>query len=88
MPGWDDLEAAEQQFSVMPMMHSEALEDQQNCLAWMKRIGIEAAIEAAQEHCDIIKRLWPLSPSQRGFGEEDDRRRAFIPRQWRIFGLA
>ncbi len=57
MPGWDDLEAAEQQFSVMPMMHSEELEDQQNCLAWMKRIGIEAAIEAAQEHCDIIKRF-------------------------------
>jgi uncharacterized protein (DUF924 family) len=56
-PEWNALSAPEQQFAVMPMMHSEDLADQQSCLKWMEHTGIEEAIKAAREHLDIISRF-------------------------------
>ena len=79
MPKWDDLAAAEQQFAVMPMMHSEALEDQKNCLAWMKRIGVEGAISAAQEHYDIIAQFGRFPHRNAVLGRETtEAERAFL----------
>ncbi|WP_319496433.1 DUF924 family protein [uncultured Cohaesibacter sp.] len=56
-PEWHRLSAHEQQFAVMPMMHSEDLSDQQCCLKWMEQIGQEGAIKAAREHLNIISRF-------------------------------
>ncbi|MCE7027974.1 DUF924 family protein [Jiella avicenniae] len=45
------------QFLAMPLMHSEAHADQEECVAWMERIGDEDNARAAEEHRDIIVRF-------------------------------
>ncbi|MBO0663645.1 DUF924 domain-containing protein [Jiella sp. MQZ9-1] len=45
------------QFLVMPLMHSEALQDQEDCLAWMTRIGNAENVDAAEDHRDIIAKF-------------------------------
>lgn len=44
------------QFFAMPHMHSERLEDQEACVAWMQRIG-EANLSYAEHHRDIVRRF-------------------------------
>ena len=56
-PDWDGLSLQQKQFAIMPMMHAEDLIEQQNCLAWMKRIGLEEGARFAQIHLDIIERF-------------------------------
>ncbi|MEN3792853.1 DUF924 family protein [Fulvimarina sp. MAC3] len=45
------------QFFAIPLMHSEKLEDQDACIAWMKRVGTDENVEYAQHHRDIIARF-------------------------------
>lgn len=42
-------------FMIMPYMHSEDLQDQEDCLALMSEQGLEGNISSAQQHLDIIK---------------------------------
>lgn len=42
------------QFLVLPLMHSEALADQEDCVAWMARIGDPDNVKFAEVHRDII----------------------------------
>lgn len=44
------------QFLALPLMHSESLQDQEACVAWMQRIG-EANVPFAEEHRDIVARF-------------------------------
>jgi len=44
-------------FFYLPLMHSEALEDQETCLALMLEAGLTPNIKAAEEHLDIITRF-------------------------------
>ncbi|NDW03501.1 DUF924 family protein [Jiella pacifica] len=45
------------QFLAMPFMHSEAHADQEECVAWMERIGDESNVRFAEEHRDIIAKF-------------------------------
>lgn len=44
------------QFFPMALMHSEALEDQEACVAWMEEIGLDN-VPFAIEHRDIVERF-------------------------------
>ena len=44
-------------FCYMPLMHSEDLQDQEDCLAQMVRLNETGSIKAAEEHRDIIRRF-------------------------------
>lgn len=44
-------------FYYLPLMHSEALEDQKLCLKLMEKTGLKPNIKAAIEHLDIIERF-------------------------------
>lgn len=44
------------QFLAMPLMHSEALADQEDCVRWMERIGPEN-VPYAVDHRDIVARF-------------------------------
>lgn len=57
MPEFDAFSPEQKMFGVMPMMHSEELEEQRACLRWMEKIGVEAAINAAKEHLMIIEKF-------------------------------
>ena len=54
---WDALSVDEKGFAVMPMMHSEDINEQKNCLMWMEKIGNQGFIDAAKTHLDIIDRF-------------------------------
>ena len=56
-PDWDRLSKDEKTFAVMPMMHAEDLHAQEECVAWMKRIGNENSERYAIIHRDIIARF-------------------------------
>ena len=43
------------QFFAMPLMHSETLADQEDCVRWMREIG-EENVPFAEEHRDIVAR--------------------------------
>lgn len=45
------------QFLAIPLMHSEKLEDQDACIAWMKRVGTKENVTYAEHHRDIIARF-------------------------------
>ena len=45
------------QFLAMPLMHSETHADQEECIAWMERIGDPDNEKFAREHRDIIARF-------------------------------
>ncbi len=45
------------QFLAMPLMHSETHADQEECVAWMERIGDPDNEKFAREHRDIIARF-------------------------------
>ena len=51
------LSPEEKQFLYMPLMHSEALADQEACIELMKRAGLEEATDFARRHRDIIARF-------------------------------
>ncbi|WP_062227157.1 DUF924 family protein [Aureimonas frigidaquae] len=42
------------QFLVLPLMHSEALADQDACVAWMERIGTQENQDFARHHREIV----------------------------------
>lgn len=42
-------------FMIMPYMHSENLQDQEDCLALMIEQGLKGNVPSAQQHLDIIK---------------------------------
>ena len=67
---WEWLTPTEKQFGVMPMMHSENLDDQKVCLKWMERIGIEGAVNASREHMDIIARFGRFPHRNKVLGRE------------------
>ena len=54
-PDFDRLSQHEKQFGIMPMMHAENLEEQKNCLKWMKRIELEEGVKFAKIHLEIIE---------------------------------
>lgn len=54
---WDQLGYDEKTFAVMPMMHAEDLQAQEECIAWMKQIGNENSERFAIIHRDIIARF-------------------------------
>lgn len=54
---WDELDDTRKMFAVMPMMHSENLQDQQDCLKHMEMIGQESSIHYAKVHLEIIERF-------------------------------
>ncbi|WAP68260.1 DUF924 family protein [Jiella pelagia] len=45
------------QFLAMPLMHSEAHADQEECIAWMERIGGPDNTKFAEKHRDIIAKF-------------------------------
>ncbi|MBO0904888.1 DUF924 family protein [Jiella sonneratiae] len=45
------------QFLALPLMHSEQLSDQQDCVAWMERLGEADNVKFAEMHRDIIARF-------------------------------
>ncbi|MCB8839285.1 DUF924 family protein [Aurantimonas sp. VKM B-3413] len=45
------------QFLVMPLMHCEDLAEQDECVAWMEKIGDEANVASAREHREILDRF-------------------------------
>lgn len=45
------------QFFVMPLMHSEILDDHDECVRWMERIGDERNLKFANRHRDIVRRF-------------------------------
>lgn len=64
------------QFLAMPLMHSEALADQEACVRWMEEIG-EENVSFAVEHRDIIKRFgrFPHRNAVLGRATTDEERR-------------
>lgn len=46
-----------QTFFYLPLMHSETIEDQQQCLALYKALGDENSLKYAEIHEDIIRRF-------------------------------
>lgn len=44
-------------FFYMPLMHSESLRDQEDCVILMHRMGQPGSLSAAVEHRDIIRRF-------------------------------
>ena len=56
-PRWDSLTDDEKRFAVMPMMHAEDLQEQKNCVDWMRRIGGEDSVRYAILHMEIIERF-------------------------------
>ena len=69
-PGFDQLGAVEKQFAVMPMMHSENLQEQHNCLDWMRKIGLGEAEKFAQIHLDIIEKFGRFPHRNNALGRE------------------
>ncbi len=47
----------EHQFFYLPLMHSEALADQERCVALTRATGDDNSIRYAQMHADIIRRF-------------------------------
>jgi len=45
------------EFCYMPLMHSEDLGDQENCIEQMQRLGLEETVKFAIIHRDIIKQF-------------------------------
>lgn len=51
------LSQKERQFLYMPLMHSEALEDQRRCVALFETLGDADALDFARRHLAIIERF-------------------------------
>lgn len=51
------LSAEERQFLYMPLMHSEAMDDQEACIGLMERAGLVESADFARRHRDIIARF-------------------------------
>jgi len=45
------------QFFYLPLMHSEALADQERCVALIRAAGLTGNISFAEQHADIIRRF-------------------------------
>ena len=58
------------EFCYLPLMHSEALDDQDLCLAQMQRLDKEGNIKAAVEHRDIIERFGRFPHRNKVLGRE------------------
>lgn len=52
-----EVEAALRGFCYLPLMHSEALEDQRACVALYRRLGEANSLHYAELHLDIIERF-------------------------------
>ena len=55
--GFDQLAAAERSFFYLPFEHSEALVDQERCIALNRATGDADALKWAEIHADIIRRF-------------------------------
>ena len=56
--GYEELlKGAEKSFLIMPLMHSEYLNDQEMCLQLFSSWGYKTNVQFAKEHRDIIKRF-------------------------------
>jgi len=53
----EGLSAEERQFLYMPLMHSESLTDQEECVRLMERLGLAEAAHYARRHRDIVARF-------------------------------
>ncbi len=53
----EGLTTAQAQFAIMPLMHSESLPDQEQCVSLFTQLGITNGIPSAIEHRDIIRRF-------------------------------
>jgi uncharacterized protein (DUF924 family) len=56
--GFDHRVASElRTFFYLPLMHSEALADQERCVALYRALGDESSLRYAEDHADIIRRF-------------------------------
>lgn len=51
----NQIDADLKSFMIMPYMHSEDLQDQEDCLALMIEQGLDGNVPSAKQHLDIIK---------------------------------
>lgn len=69
--GWHTgLSRVEQQFLGMPLMHSEAIFDQRNSLAWFTRLGPRFGLEFARDHYRVIARFGRFPHRNRVLGRD------------------
>ncbi len=66
------------QFLYMPFMHSEALADQERCIALFSAAGEGDSARFAEGHADIVQAFRPLPSSQQDARSRDDRKRAAV----------
>ena len=64
------LQPEERHFLYMPLMHSESLADQEECVRLMERLGLEEAIDYARRHRDIIARFGRFPHRNQALGRE------------------
>ncbi|MEP1207813.1 MAG: DUF924 family protein [Rhizobiaceae bacterium] len=57
-------------FIYMPLMHSEALEDQEHCIEMMRRYGEERPLNSAIQHRDIIAQFGRFPHRNKVLGRE------------------
>ncbi|RFC67147.1 MULTISPECIES: DUF924 family protein [Mesorhizobium] len=67
--GFDrDMNDAERSFLAMPLMHSEALSDQEHCVKVFAEIGDEESLKYALEHRDIVEKYGRFPHRNRALG--------------------
>lgn len=70
--GWDTgLSAEERQFLYMPLMHSEALADQQKSVDLFQGLGMEESADFARRHRDQIARFGRFPGRNAALGRTD-----------------
>ena len=72
--GFDkELEGSEKTFLIMPLMHSEELEDQELCVDLFSSLGEEYSVNLkfAEEHRDIIKQFGRFPHRNKDLGREN-----------------
>jgi len=70
---------AERTFLTMPLMHSEALADQEHCVKVFTEIGDENSLKYAHEHRDIVKKFGRFPHRNRALGRNSsEAEKAFL----------
>ena len=64
------LQRDERHFLYMPIMHSESLADQEECVELMQNLGFKDALDAAIRHRDIVARFGRFPHRNAALGRE------------------
>ena len=78
----------EHQFFYLPFMHSEALADQERCVALTRATGDDNSIRYAQMHADIIRRFGRFPQRNADARPRHHARGAGFPRRRRLHRVA